>query len=127
MILESFDYAEEDFRQRQIIEARNEAENIAGALEKGRSSPAWQQLTNAERKQIGKLEAELKKVSAGEDYRAIRDGIEKLNQATLRLAELMMDTAVSSVLKGRTMEQMAQADVAEGPSAPHPIAPAEIK
>jgi len=124
MILESFDYAEEDFRQRQIIEARNEAENILGALEKGRSNPAWQQLKNSERKQIGKLEAELRKVIAGEDYRAIRDGIEKLNQATLRLAELMMDTAVSSALKGKTMEQ---ADLGEGPSAPHPIAPAEIK
>ena len=28
MLLESFDYAEEDFRQRQVIEARNEAETI---------------------------------------------------------------------------------------------------
>jgi Fe-S protein assembly chaperone HscA len=124
MILDSFDYAEEDFRQRQIIEGRNEAENILGALEKGRNNPAWQQLKNAERKEITKLEASLKKVSQGEDYRAIRDGIEKLNQATLRLAELMMDTAVSSALKGKTM---AQADLGEGPSAPHPIAPAEIK
>ncbi|HEV2022882.1 MAG TPA: Fe-S protein assembly chaperone HscA [Terriglobales bacterium] len=127
MILESFDYAEEDFRQRQLIEARNEAENILGALEKGRSNPAWQQLKNAERKRIGKLEGELKKTSQGEDYRAIRDGIEKLNQATLRLAELMMDSAVSSVLKGKTMAQMAQEDLGEGPSAPHPIAPAEIE
>ena len=66
MILESFDYAEEDFRQRQIIEARNEAENILAALEKGRSNPAWQQLTNAERKQIAKLEAKLKKASPGD-------------------------------------------------------------
>jgi molecular chaperone DnaK (HSP70) len=127
MILESFDYAEEDFRQRQIIEARNEAQNILGALEKGRNNPAWQQLKNAERKQIGKLEAELKKVSPGEDYRAIRDSIEKLNQATLRLAELMMDSAVSSALKGKTMAQVAEADMGEGLSAPHPIAPAEIK
>ncbi len=127
MILESFDYAEEDFRQRQLIEARNEAENILGALEKGRNNPAWQQLKNAERKRIGRLEGELKKTSPGEDYRAIRDSIEKLNQATLRLAELMMDSAVSSALKGKTMAQMAQADLGEGPSAPHPIAPAEIE
>ena len=127
MILESFDYAEEYFRQRQLIEARNEAENILGALEKGRNNPAWQQLKNAERKRIGRLEGELKKTSPGEDYRAIRDSIEKLNQATLRLAELMMDSAVSSALKGKTMAQMAQADLGEGPSAPHPIAPAEIE
>src|ERR1700720_2632278 len=31
MLLESFDYAEEDFRQRQVIEARNEAETILSA------------------------------------------------------------------------------------------------
>ena len=35
MILDSFDSAEEDFRQRQVIEARNEAETILSALEKG--------------------------------------------------------------------------------------------
>ncbi len=35
MILESFDHAEEDFQQRQVIEARNEAETILAALEKG--------------------------------------------------------------------------------------------
>jgi hypothetical protein len=42
----------------------------------------------------------------------------------MRLAELMMDSAVSSALKGKTM---AEANVGEGPAAPHPIAPAEIK
>ena len=36
MLLESFDYAEEDFRQRQVIEARNKAETILTALVKGR-------------------------------------------------------------------------------------------
>ena len=39
MILESFDYAEEDFRQRQVIEARNEADTILAALEKGTQRP----------------------------------------------------------------------------------------
>ena len=48
MILESFDYAEEDFRQRQVIEARNEADTILAALEKARKSPAWGQLTTDE-------------------------------------------------------------------------------
>ena len=38
MILESFDSAEEDFRQRQLIEARNEAETILSALEKVRKA-----------------------------------------------------------------------------------------
>src|SRR2546422_7751205 len=40
MILESFDNAEEDFRRRQAIEARNEAETILAALGKGKKDPA---------------------------------------------------------------------------------------
>jgi len=123
-ILESFDYAEEDFRQRQLIEARNEATTILTALEKGRSNPAWQQLTSDERKQVSKLEKALRSVMDGDEYQAIRSAIDALNQGTMHLAELMMDSAVSSALKGRTMDE---ADVGEGPAAPHPIAPAEIK
>src|SRR3954468_1248112 len=41
MILESFDHAESDFAERQLIEARNEAANITAALEKGKKDPAW--------------------------------------------------------------------------------------
>lgn len=123
MILDSFDYAEEDFRQRQIIEARNEAETILGALDKGRQSPAWNRLTSEERSNIGKLEKQLVQVKSADDYQAMRQAIEALNQATMRLAEMMMDSAVSSALKGKSMDQ---ADLGEGPSAPHPIAPAEI-
>ena len=44
MILESFDYAEKDLLDRQLIEARNEAETILAALKKGKQSPAFQQL-----------------------------------------------------------------------------------
>ncbi|HYL15294.1 MAG TPA: Fe-S protein assembly chaperone HscA [Terriglobales bacterium] len=124
MILDSFDYAEEDFRQRQLIEARNEAETILVALEKGRRSEAWQQLTNDERRKIDKLDKALRAIKGGEDYQAIRKAIEALNQGTLRLAELMMDTAVASVLKGKTMDK---ADVGEGPAAPHPVAKADFE
>jgi len=42
----------------------------------------------------------------------------------MRLAELMMDTAVSTVLKGKSMDQ---ADMGEGPSAGHPVAKADFK
>src|SRR5271167_3969777 len=124
MILESFDYAEEDFRQRQVIEARNEAETMLAALEKGRNNPAWEQLSSEERTNISKLETALRAVMNEDDYQAIRNAIDVLNQATMRLAELMMDSAVSSALKGK---DMATAAVGDGPAAPHPIAQAEIK
>ncbi|MGZ4833369.1 MAG: Fe-S protein assembly chaperone HscA, partial [Terriglobales bacterium] len=124
MILESFDYAEEDFRQRQVIEARNEAGTILAALDKGKQSPAWNQLTSDERKQIAKQEKALRAVLEQDDHHAIRNAIDALNQGTMRLAELMMDSAVASALKGKTMDD---ANVGEGPASPHPIAPAEIE
>ncbi len=52
MILESFDYAEDDFKRRQVIEARNEADTILAALDKARISPAWGQLTSVEKQTI---------------------------------------------------------------------------
>src|SRR5216683_740843 len=124
MILDSFDNAEEDFRRRQVIEAGNEADTILVALDKAKKSPAWGQLTTNEKKQIAKMEKALTAVKSEDDYHAIRKAIEALNQGTTRLAELMMDSAVSTALKGKTMEQ---ADMGEGPSAPHPVAKAEFE
>ena len=43
-------------------------------------------------------------MNAEDDYQAIRKAIDALNQGTMRLAELMMDTAVSTALKGKTMD-----------------------
>jgi Fe-S protein assembly chaperone HscA len=125
MILDSFDHAEEDFRKRQVIEARNEAETILLALEKGRRNPAWKQLSGEEQQQIAAAEGKLRDTARGEDYKAIQGAVEELNKATLRLAELMMDTAVSSALQGKTM-QSAGEELGEGPEAAHRIAPAEI-
>ena len=124
MILDSFDNAEEDFRKRQLIEARNETQTILAALEKGKKSAAWGQLTSDERKQIAKMEKALTEVNKEDDYQAIRKAIDALNQSTIRLAELMMDTAVSSALKGKNLDQT---DLGESPTAPHPMAKAEFK
>jgi len=124
MLLSSFDNAEEDFRKRQVIEARNEAETILSALEKGRRNSAWDQLTSRERGSIDKQEAALRAVMQEDECQAIRSAIDVLNSGTMRLAELMMDSAVGWALKGKSMET---ADVGEGPASPHPLAKAEIE
>src|ERR1700758_4219736 len=124
MILDSFDNAEEDFRRRQVIEARNEAATILAALEKGKKSAAWGQLTTDEKKQIAKMEKALAAVNAEDDYQAIPKAIAGGNTGTTRLAELMMDTAVSSALKGKNMDET---DLGEGPTPPHPMAPPEFQ
>ncbi len=124
ILLESFDYAEEDFRQRQVIEARREAETILTALAKGKKNEAWQQLAGDEKQKIDTLEKALIQVKGGEDYSAIRRAIDALNQGTMRLAELMMDSAVSAALKGKAMDKT---DLEDGSTAGHPVAKAEFE
>jgi Fe-S protein assembly chaperone HscA len=126
MILDSFDNAEVDFQERQLIEARTEASTILSAVEKAPAHPAWKQLTKEERATIGELVVELGILRDAGDLDSLRRGTEALDQATRRFAELMMDATVSSALRGKTMDA-ADAKIGEGPSAPHPIAPADFR
>jgi len=100
MILESFNKAEDDFRERQVREARVEADAIMVATEKARQNDAYGNLTDQERKQIDRAVNELLVVYHHDDYLLIRAKIEQLNQATLKLAETIMNTVVSGALKG---------------------------
>jgi len=126
MILSSFDNAEADLSERQLIEARNEAQTIQEAVEKGRKHAAWQQLTADEIVSIESAETALTASLKGSDYKAIRQSIDALDKTTHRFAELMMDTAVSSALHGQTMQDAGE-KLGKGPTAPHPFAPAQIE
>ncbi|PSH03727.1 MAG: molecular chaperone DnaK [Acidobacteria bacterium] len=123
MILDSYDNAESDMLERLLIEARNEAQTILAALVKSRSSEAWKMLSITEQRKVDELESKLRLAMSGDDHNSIQWAIDELNKATMHLAELMMDAAVGSALKGKTMES---ADVGEGPTAPHPIGKAEF-
>ncbi len=125
MILDSFDNAEADLEERQMIEATNEAETILAAVDKGKSDPAWQELTGTEIQTIEAGVMELKASIKGGDRRILRQAIDRVDKATRRLAELMMDSAVGGAMKGKTM-QGAGEEMGEGPTAPHPFAQAEI-
>ena len=126
MILDSFDHAEEDFAKRLLIEARNEAETILAAVERAPQSPAWAQLTGEEKLAIAAAEERLRSIKQGEDDKAIRDRTLVLDQATRRFAELMMEAAVSTAIRGKTMDA-ADEDLGQAVTAPHPMASAEFK
>ncbi len=125
MILDSFDHAEADIALRQLIEARNEAETILAAVGKAHEHAAWAQLSFEEQTEIRMLADELRVLVAGEDRTAIQGATEALDQATRRFAELMMDAAVTGALGGETMASAGE-KMGEGPTAPHPFAPAEV-
>jgi molecular chaperone DnaK (HSP70) len=126
MILDSFDHAEEDFAKRLLIEARNEAETILTAVERAPQSPAWAQLTGEEKLAIAAAEDRLRTIKLDEDDKAIRDATLALDQATRRFAELMMEAAVSTAIRGKTMDA-ANEDLGQAVTAPHPMASAEFK
>jgi molecular chaperone DnaK len=126
MILDSFDHAEEDFAKRLLIETRNEAETILSAVERAPQSPAWKQLTGEEQAAIDAARDRLAGIKQGTDLVAIRDATLALDQATRRFAELMMEAAVTTAIRGKTMDAAGE-ELGDELTAPHAMAPAEFK
>jgi molecular chaperone DnaK len=103
MIQESYAHAAEDIRERQVREARLEADQILAAVEKARANEAWGEMTATEQALIERALNELLTVYHSDDHELIRAHIELLNQTTMRLAEVMMNAAVRTALKGKTI------------------------
>jgi Fe-S protein assembly chaperone HscA len=101
MILESFDKAEDDFKERQVREARVEADTILAATDKARKNQAaLATLSEEECGAIDRAVNELLVVYHGDDHLLIRAKIDQLNEATQRLAETIMNSAVAGMLRG---------------------------
>jgi len=126
MILDSFDHAEEDFAKTLLIEARNEADTILAAVERAPRNPAWQQLRGEERAAIEAARDRLAQLKLGEDAAAIREATLALDGTTRHFAELMMDAAVSTALRGKTMNAAGE-EMDGNVTTPHAMAPAEFK
>jgi molecular chaperone DnaK len=106
MLEESIEYAEQDFAERQLIEARTESEAILSATTKALANPQAAEIPAAERSNIEAAIAALKQSAAGTDYKLIRKRIDELNHATEHLAELLMNSAVSTALAGRNLAEV---------------------
>jgi molecular chaperone DnaK len=106
MLEESIEYAEQDFAERQVIEARTESESILSATAKALANPQSNSLSAAQRATIEAGVAALKEVVAGNDYKLIRKRVDELNRATEHLAELLMSSAVSTALEGRKLAEV---------------------
>lgn len=103
-ILESLDKAEDDMRERQVREARVEADNVLAALAKAQKNEAWSALSPVERSTIEKAKREVEAAYHGNDHHAINERLETLNKVTHKLAENMMNTAVQGALKGTKVD-----------------------
>ncbi len=109
MLEESIEHAEQDFTERQLIEARTEGEQIARATEKSLAlidAEDPKEMPELERLAVDAALAALRGAMVGNDYKNIRERIEELNQATLPLAERLMNRAVSSALAGKRLSDV---------------------
>jgi len=104
MLEESIEYAEQDFAERQVVEARTEAESILTATAKALTREQAAALSGDERAKIDTAVAALKEAATGADYKLMRKKIDELNHATQLLAEIIMNSAVNTVLQGKKLE-----------------------
>ena len=107
MLEEAFDLAEEDFAQRQLLEARVEAESILHATAKAEHLHA-QLLDADEQAAIARAADELRAAVTGTDHNRIRDLIEALNQAGTPFAQRIMDASIKSALETRSVAEIAR-------------------
>ncbi|HYL69553.1 MAG TPA: molecular chaperone DnaK [Candidatus Limnocylindria bacterium] len=111
MLEESIEFAEQDFAERQLIEARTEADAILHATEKTLAEPraagiAASELSADERHSITESVAQLKSAVGSTDYKLVRQRIDELNQATMHLAEILMNSALQTALEGKRLEEV---------------------
>jgi molecular chaperone DnaK (HSP70) len=106
MLEESIEFAEQDFAERQLIEARTEAEAILTATEKAFRDPRSSEISAAERRSIENSVAALRSAIAGTDYKLVRQRIDELNQATTNLAEILMNSALQTALEGKRLDDV---------------------
>lgn len=105
MLEESFDLAEEDFAQRQLLEARVEAEAILHATAKAEGLHA--ELLNAdERRAIDEAATALRAACAENDHNRIRDLIDALNEAGTPFAQRIMDRSIKTALENRSVDEI---------------------
>jgi chaperone protein DnaK len=105
MIEESFAHAEEDVAARLLIEARNEADSVIRATERALRQGS-QLIGEDEAARIRTTLEALKGVRGGNDRDAIRSHTDRLNQATLHLAELLMDSALKEALASKRVTEV---------------------
>ncbi len=104
MIEESFVHAEEDVASRLLIETRNEADTVIRATERALAQGGGL-IDQDETARINGALAALKAVRAETDRDAIREATERLNQATLHLAEVLMDSALKEALTAKRVTE----------------------
>ena len=105
MIRESFQFAAEDIKARQVIEAKTEADAIIMATEKALKRGTG--LIAAEEIQsIRNAIESLRVAKEQEDHRLIRAGVADVEKVTHHLAEALMDATLKEALESKKLSEV---------------------
>ena len=105
MLVESFEFAEDDLRRRNLATERIEAERILAATQTAMVQDVAllaADVKAATEAAIAALQATL----AGENYLAIRAAIEALDHASKPFAEIRMNLAIAKAMAGKRVEEV---------------------
>jgi molecular chaperone HscA len=103
MLLDSITHAKEDVAQRMLIEARTEGEQMVYTVERFLQKNA-DHVSIAEMAETNKYLTSLKATLTSGDKDAIHKAIDELNEFTRPFAERLMDHAISTAMKGKSIE-----------------------
>jgi molecular chaperone HscA len=105
MLLESYEYAETDLKQRMLIEARVEAERILAALH-GAMQADSDLLTDEEKGDLAAIESELEQAMRGNNHRVVRELTEKLDLRSKPFAERRMNRSMGRAVAGHDVTEI---------------------
>ena len=105
MLIDSMESADADFLARMLIDARNDADIVLRATNKAMLR-ADEFLTAGEKERVIRAKQALEDACKGEDHSLIRQKIESLDEATLRLAQGIMDSTIAGALKDKTLDEL---------------------
>ncbi|MBI4403986.1 MAG: Fe-S protein assembly chaperone HscA [Deltaproteobacteria bacterium] len=108
MLSEAYANAESDFDKRFLIESKTSGESLVRAARKSLKQGSHL-IGQAERDNIERAIAELEAaLSSSSDYKLIRKKIEHLEQSSRHFAELLINDAMASALKGKNLANPAE-------------------
>jgi len=103
MLIDSIENVKEDVSRRMLIEARTEGEQMVYTVERFLNKNT-DQVTEQEAEDTQKLIVNLKSALGSGDKNQIHKSIDELNEFTRPFAERLMNTAISTAMKGKAIE-----------------------
>ena len=108
MINDSMSHATEDMQLRQLREAQTDADRVIVATEAALREDAEDLLTEEELAGVLALLAELSQIAKGNDTKAIKDAIERVNEGTMFYAGRRMNRGIHDALVGSNVTEISE-------------------